>query len=470
MSFSWHIWVFDRDSRPRTPVKRRGRQVIDACRRKWKSAVVVVAIVTMCHHWTHVFDSIDGYVFLFLGNLVAILATPESAASREAEVVVVSIDDETYEPAYAARSPLDRHALHDHLQQIYEASPRLLVIDLDLSPALWLTKAASSSEDARWQQELYSLLRKYSGPDEGPVQTSELAQARRVETVLMSPFDVQDPAARAQKEEWQRKMQLKGLRFGHAKVPVEHGLVIRNYVGSGSIVGVASGAKEGDDRSKGQEDEVPKRINPRTYRREVTPVLSLGKVLKLPDVDRKKELGGKVVFFGAGYGSESDTYITPVGEIYGAEVHAAAFQSLRHPVTAGKWGSVLLELMFALAFGVVVSRCWHWYFDYRFRNHGVLAKAGLASLVGLAALLAVVFGALSVFLLRRFGWWLSPIPIGVGMVVDGFVVGSVEEATHFIEEKVEETADRSSGTWRAVRWGMLLLVVAGAVASILLGD
>ena len=40
----------------------------------------------------------------------------------------------------------------------------------------------------------------------------------------------------------------------------------------------------------------------------------------------------KAVFFGAAFG-EGDTFVTPLGELYGVEIHAAAFLSLLDPLS-----------------------------------------------------------------------------------------------------------------------------------------
>lgn len=50
--------------------------------------------------------------------------------------VVVAIDGETHKREYLERSPLNRCVLLSHVKEIYDSAPSLVVIDLDLSPAL----------------------------------------------------------------------------------------------------------------------------------------------------------------------------------------------------------------------------------------------------------------------------------------------------------------------------------------------
>ena len=135
------------------------------------------------------------------------------------------------------------------------------------------------------------------------------------------------------------------------------------------------------------------------------------------------------MFFGGGWG-ESDTYLTPVGELYGVEVHAAAYLSIGDPPRAiSHLFGALVELLMAFLVGVAFTCCWRGYFRQTFdpspagREHAV---------VWLVILAGVIPGSVAAFVLSSWGllaWglWLSPIPIIAGMAIDTFVV-SVREA------------------------------------------
>src|SRR6266446_558611 len=145
--------------------------IVDELRYTWRSAIFVVAVVTIAHHQVGLFNAVDWYAFLFFGNLVTV-PLPTSSP----EVFVMSIDQEAYESDYSARSPLNRCQLCYDLEKLYEVRPKLLVIDLDLSPALWLMRPDSTDpKQAQCQRDLYSLIKKYGA-----------------KTVLMSPFSVSD--------------------------------------------------------------------------------------------------------------------------------------------------------------------------------------------------------------------------------------------------------------------------------------
>ena len=157
-------------------------------------------------------------------------------------------------------------------------------------------------------------------------------------------------------------------------------------------------------------------------------------------------LAGARVFFGAAFGSREDTFLTPVGEIYGVEVHAAALLSNlegrrvaeRHPL------KFAFDLVFAASFGVVMAWCWHRYLAARLAGRETAGVYVVLLLLSTGVLL-VVLVALSVLLFRHLGVWASPVPIMVGMLVDSVVSRWVEDAEHEVQQ------DRIRGGSRALR-------------------
>ncbi|MGZ5692558.1 MAG: hypothetical protein ACXWII_14230, partial [Burkholderiales bacterium] len=200
----------------------------------WPAVLFVPALIFALHHhnWLH---AIDGYAFLLIGNLSAIVQLPDTTATQNARAVVVLIDSESQENRYYEHSPLPRCALLTDLRTIYAASPNLLAIDLDLSPAVWLgtrSKAACDKADSRLidlppvgppnapdelrcQHELYCLIQEKSRNGTG--------------TVVMTPFKAADPRTAAEQNDWLAEMQRANVRFGRAELPAEYGLVIKQY-------------------------------------------------------------------------------------------------------------------------------------------------------------------------------------------------------------------------------------------------
>ena len=161
--------------------------IVEELRHTCMSALFVTAIVTIAHDQLGLFNAIDVFAFLAIGNRVAGLenAVSPPTCSTSSGVCVIWIDQKAYETDYSARSPLNRCKLYDDLQKIYQRNPKLLVIDLDLSPALWLMRLGSADPEhqAECQRALYSL-----------IETSS------AQTVLMSPFRVLKDHVRKRKE------------------------------------------------------------------------------------------------------------------------------------------------------------------------------------------------------------------------------------------------------------------------------
>ncbi|MGZ5174899.1 MAG: CHASE2 domain-containing protein [Burkholderiales bacterium] len=468
----------------------------------WPAVLFVPALIFALHHhnWLH---AIDGYAFLLIGNLSAIVQLPDTTATQNARAVVVLIDSESQENRYYEHSPLPRCALLTDLRTIYAASPNLLAIDLDLSPAVWLgtrSKAACDKADSRLidlppvgppnapdelrcQHELYCLIQEKSRNGTG--------------TVVMTPFKAADPRTAAEQNDWLAEMQRANVRFGRAELPAEYGLVIKQYRDSdtfadalyrqyraqteqqavtatssptplASRVSLERGAA---DRLPGEgvvlsahTDSTTSLINPRVYASGLCPVPL---VVRKPDSASEKRadtwcplnddpnstqpfaqrlnsalkpLKNRVVFFGAGYGGD-DTFLTPLGELYGVEIQAAAFLSRFLPVRKNELAALAGDVLLALLFSVLIAAFWSRYFKHRMSTQArerQLAVLYVAILIVCFILFVFATCAFSLELLRWRGIWLSPVPIAIGMLIDAFALGSVHEAIRVsTEQKLE---------------------------------
>lgn len=408
--------------------------------KEWPSAVLVAALVFIIHHQFHWLDAIDGYAFLGIGHegFVERLNKPK-------RVVAVLIDQAAHETRYREQSPLSRCQLHRDLKRLYAAKPSLVAIDLDISPANWLigrsAPALSASLDgwrcspaesvvdneADCEEKLYCMIK-----DENDTTT-----------VIMKPFDVSPSAAELKrlKEVWMTKMKLPNVRFGIAEVPVRYGLVIKQY-GKGNDW-FAAQVRNPTPESGGEDDDDKEfqYIDPRGYA-EIDPI-PLSTLDTLTDEaataylekrlnDAFRAAGTRVAFFGGAYGQD-DRYLTPIGEVYGVEVQAAAY--LSEGLGQYHWLDLFIDIVIAFFFGIVIALCWHFYFTMRTGN--IAWKRQVAPLVIVLLVVCVLIIALlalwiSLQLLARYGIWSSPIPIGIGMLIDSFVSGSIEKAVYTI--------------------------------------
>jgi CHASE2 domain-containing sensor protein len=214
-------------------------------------------------------------------------------------------------------------------------------------------------------------------------------------------------------------MQKKGVKFASPAVPVQFGLAVRGHVGDGSLVRVAA-AVAGTTVLRGAETV---RIDPRLY----LTGLTVAPIQYLPQ-SFPESLAENVVFFGAAYGTEGDLFLTPIGEVYGVELHAATFESRQDPTRVPGQSSVdlVLDLAFGWVFGFVSWCCWAQYFKAVGDEGAARQLAGLWVLLLVTSYVLLVIASLggATALLARFGIWLSPVPIAVGMFVDGFVSGA----------------------------------------------
>jgi hypothetical protein len=182
-------------------------------------------------------------------------------------------------------------------------------------------------------------------------------------------------------------------------------------------------------------------IDPRKYLSGVVPVavgstadLSQRIELKLmadqPSDATANPANFKAVFFGAAFG-EGDTFVTPLGELYGVEIHAAAFLSLLDPLSTNNHLSELVaDIVFGFLFGFLIAYCWEQYFKLRLSqdsDNRLSAPFWLMVLLVAVIIMAILLTFVSLLLLARFGIWASPIPMAVGMLVESFVSGSVAE-------------------------------------------
>ncbi|MNX24826.1 CHASE2 domain protein [compost metagenome] len=396
-----------------------------ACFHHLPAALMVAAVVGICHHGLHLLDAIDGYAFLGIGNLTA--RDVSQNIGNEPKVAVVLIDQESHENFYRERSPLDRCELKKDLEAIYSlpTPPKLLVVDLDLSPPLPLLPLERPEN-------------KVSEDCDSQLKTL-LSQPRKTETVLIAPFEMLDRDAQAKIEKW--SVDLKGfVSFADPTIRVSYGLVNGIECNADSLAATAyekypdKSAHLANCRNEKTND---LKISPGQYFSGLRPVF----LCQLPSRRAEPQCAGvpayetlhnlPVVFFGSSYG-DSDTYLTPLGTMYGVEVHAAAFMSLLQPTTESKeWQQFALDVLLGLLMGGMIAFFWRRYFSLRFSSSALDRQRAPWQILLLAISLAVVVGGLtfgSYWLLRHFSIWLSPIPIALGMLFESFFNSAVSAA------------------------------------------
>lgn len=444
------------------------REFRDHLRKEWRATLFIVAAMFIIHHKTNWLDPIDNYAFALIGHPgdAEFLAKPRD--EKAAMALVVLIDETANAINYHDRSPLNRCQLLHDLQVVYSAMERsnqeigsykldLMVVDIDISPALWLLKASDSPPEKKCEDDLYAMI-------------NEHAQ-KGIRTVLMTPFQVGDSGGMAIKEKWLAEMDKPGVLFGFPELPVKHGWVNKYYEDPCALAKLAYDSATSPsiscskraienlkDSSVGGIDQGKLgEIDTRTYKQGLKLIelntrnpdtrdtcgelfkdrlgCMIGfKVDSSQAANTAKKHNFKAVFFGAGFG-ETDIFVTPLGTLYGVEVHAAAFLTLNDPLKKESVAALLFDVVFGFIFGWLITSRWRAYFSASVSD---MMDTRTRAPIYLLELSGLVFGALCLltvfawFLIHRFGIWTSPIPIALGMLGESFVSASVAGAIHEI--------------------------------------
>ena len=434
-----------------------GARFLRHIRHEWRATVFVTACVFLAHN---VFDVIDTYAYVAIDNLTKSLHIRQSEPAPEnTRAVVVRIDQKSYESRHQDRSPLNRCELASLLESVYDARPKAVVIDLDLSRAVWLREAGPESYPERaCEQTIYMLIKERAGGDDG------------IRTVLIDPFEAGSARLNANKLAWQYSMLSERIQFASPDVPVRYGVTNEFFADPGSLYVVLKSMLGDADRCSPEHG--PCLLDAAVVKKNIRHILTsdISQNGLTHDLRSVLPAGNAVVFFGGGYG-EDDQFLTPLGKFYGVDVHAAAFASdTRHlPHVFG----LLFELVMAFVFGFLINGCWRRYFDGRTSTApGDGPLAGLWVLAMIAVLVIAIGVAMfcSWLLLGSWGIWTSPIPIAVGMLIEGCTLGSVEQSNHKLQQFRAPSAAVLVGTrqiavqaWQSVLWAFWLYAL-GATA------
>lgn len=410
-------------------------------REEWPATIFVAAAFVLLDTYVGWLDAVNGHAFLAIGNIAGV---PQASGERKAKALAVLIDQAAAETRYLDRSPLDRCKLEADLRTVYSAMAKhklsLLVIDLDLSPARWLASdEGKKATEAKCEEQLHQLI-------------AGAFDQWKVRTVLMVPIEAVDATLKEKQEAWRKDLKPPGVTFGRATLPVEYGLVIKQYCDAETLAASAytlvlkspKSAKnciDDETNSSARSKRETQLIDPRKYLSGVVPIAiggtndfgaRLGSALEngLTSRENDSQSDLRAVFFGAAFG-EGDTFVTPLGELYGVEIHAAGFLSFLDPLsTENHVSEFVADIVFGFVFGFLIAWFWARYFELRLSDESLRRLSAPFVLVGLGVTVALVAFGLTLVswgLFVLFGIWASPIPMAIGMLIESFVSGSVAE-------------------------------------------
>jgi len=436
----------------------------------WRVVLLVPALVVLAKaYWPALYLRVEDTALHIAAPLIP-EGSPEASwtAPRPPQAVpsVLLIDDATFEDRFRERSPLDRNELAGLLDEIRGQAPKLLVVDLDLSPG-----PAPSADESRAQAVLDEALKAYA-PDQ---------------LLLATPLPARSYALAFRRLQWMHELCNAGVRFAHTAL-FHSGTHVLRYdpalpsLGpvAARIVGVqAGGAKPFEEpepcelvqeelrdivsrqaQRGAQSGDLPdqrtlgaayflqappevayyvdnahaRRLAPINFGYErfvrrycLSPSAAGDDCAALTD----RGVNDQVLFLGGAWGQE-DMHPTPSGRREGVMLHAAAFHSEQVPVTARyRPLATATEFVLGLIIAFLMGNLWSGYFRTLYNEPQTLplivtryAYAGLATLLVVGTLWVI---AQSSAWMMQHGVWLDPLPLlGVLLLKTFFTARKME--------------------------------------------
>lgn len=387
------------------------------------SALFIASVVHLLHGLT---VPLELPARLVVSNVAAHWLAGHGAGRypEDDDFALLKIDSATFrdKDRYGGSSPLDRCKLSEDLSKIVGQLDGLerLGIDFDLSPTGKLDQDKCAGD-------ILALLK--SRP--------------KIVTTLILPVDPDD---REQSAAWRKAVAESRVQLADPELDVQFGMA-RQHRDDGQncpSLGVALGRElpQPDRQGRCMKDLAGSpsghhdRFNIAFHR--LALLKHRPQMVSAKDVEpfeqqllALKGKGVKRVMFGPGY-DRSDEFLTPLGLLNGVDVHAAIALEPRERHD-GRLDFVI-DVILGVAFGALVHRLWKRYFDQRLDRSRLsgqprMAYKWLLLLVGLLALaILLVLPAASTVVTVVWGWWISPVPMLIGMTVDALVTGSVAAA------------------------------------------
>ena len=376
-----------------------------------EAALFIASLVLILEHH-HLLESLEQ------DNLqlaLPFLYTFSDTATPEHDIKTILIDDATYETRFKQESPLDRSLLTGIIGELLRHEPKVLVIDLDLSPG----PPGNHTSRSTAESELYSLIKSHH-------------TKTQTEIILITPQPVFDRDFASNKATWMKEMCGPHVHFALPDIPIISGLALR-YDNTPTALAVQveralSGSSSTDpictQDSTALTRYTRKNANTRTDESD-TELLNYRFVSSIAPKDLKEacpgdkcsgaELSGSVLFFGGRY-SPTDSYNTPVGILSGALLHAGSFYSIKQPI--GKTNhpfAYLLDIMMGCILGMIIFKLASMY-----REQQSLAAIVLNLVV--QPIFPYLMIIISGLMLSKWNLWLNPAPMIFGMAIHAGLV------------------------------------------------
>lgn len=396
------------------------------------SVLLLVEVHTDYLHWL---DSLSLRVSApFQSNLASINSLPKA----DLQPLIMVIDDDYYERVFHQTSPLNRRLLADLLDSLAKQKPRLIAVDIDLSPSV------SDRFDTSSRKYLDDVIKNI---------------AKETKLVIGAP----NPTETEQKWQasWTQEMCANDVSFGLSSIKSFQGVVIRHNIDEPTIGNVAfddiqdqkvahkahlesvcDWAKSGELFEKSNQKQAHQQSIPITSSIFSSEYLAK-RYFHLDNAHELPEVSNKVVFLGGDY-TGKDNFQSPLGLYPGVFMHAAGYSSRLSPIRetshALAW---VLDIIIGVALGFLFHFMWQGIAkakikltSFKDKKLSIAYKAILFQVLMVLAwtvplIITGLFFYFSACLLSN-NMWLNPGPMVFGMFLHAVLLAKVDhqEATH----------------------------------------
>jgi CHASE2 domain-containing sensor protein len=358
-----------------------------------------------------------------------LISTDNKGTPPDSKITVVGIDQKTFEQQFNETSPLDQKKLAQIIDLVSDQKPKRILVDIDVSPTLAETRADSHNKRALDQALINA------------------AKNSKLLLVLPRP-SISEDIIQA-KWLWAKSMCAAGIEFTDDALQTNQGTFIK-YDPSKPTLGVL-GAHIGETNIHEQNSQ-HELVNIEGVCKELNLPLGIkliddvfrSKISSIDDSEKEIPLNfkevqktnpiwiswlngepmlnglmqeGSTIILGGLFGP-ADYYQTPVGNLYGVQLHALTYLSEKDSIHVKYWEALFLDLVFGVFLGFVYTFIWRKTFPSD-------RKSYFLNTVGILSLLLVIVVGFSILisfmaLLITKNLWLNASPLLIGMLLDSY--------------------------------------------------
>lgn len=225
------------------------------------------------------------------------IAAQVESARTDTGVLVVAISDAGFQRYFGGVSPLNQSKLAELLRSVRESAPeaRRLLVDLDLSPGPGVVGAAALETELR-------------------------LDAKRWVLASAAPAT---PALAQQQSNWRERLCQAGVSFANPLLPTDFGYVRPTQQYRNSLADVAANKPSHCESATARPELQAATLSPHELNAGI--VLAFDGDLQVLQ-EQIRALSPRWIVIGGNWGHE-DVFLTPFGDRFGVQVHAAALAS-----------------------------------------------------------------------------------------------------------------------------------------------